>query len=59
MATQSTLTWDDLADFYKRKTGASARIKPMDEIFDWAERQSEIRLNDDGSLSFNTETEKK
>lgn len=57
MTKQSTLSWDDLAEFYKNKTGASARIKSMDEVFDWAEKQSEIRLNEDGTLSFKLEGE--
>lgn len=46
------LTWDDLADFYKKKTGGTARAKPMDSIFEWAEKQPEIQSNKDGTLSF-------
>ena len=33
------LTWDDLADEYKKATGSSARTKSMDSIFEWAEKQ--------------------
>ncbi len=47
------LTWEELADFYKKKTGQSAKIRPMDDIFEWAERQEEITLTKDGSLIFN------
>ncbi len=52
MQEDNTLTWDDLADFYKKKTGGIARTKPLDSIFDWAEKQPEIKLNEDGSLSY-------
>ena len=47
-----SLTWDDLADFYKQKTGGRARIRPMDEIYEWAKKQPEIKVNKDSSLSF-------
>lgn len=49
------LTWDDLADFYHKKTGGHARTKQMDTIYDWAIKQPEILiLDDEGSLGFNT-----
>lgn len=37
------LTWDDLARCY----GRSARAKPMDEVFDWAARQTDRFVVDD------------
>ena len=33
------LTWDELADIYDKKTGGTARIKPMSTIFKWAKKQ--------------------
>jgi len=33
------LTWDQLANAYKKATGNSAKIRPMDDIFDWAKNQ--------------------
>lgn len=46
------LTWDDLADDYKKVTGRSARVRPMEEIFNWAERQTKRYLvdPDEGTL---------
>jgi hypothetical protein len=44
------LTWDDLADFYKKKTGGTARIKPMDTIYNWAVKQEEIIETEEGLL---------
>ena len=35
------LTWDDLANEYKKATGTSARIKSMDSIFYWAQKQTD------------------
>ena len=50
---QVNLTWDDVADFYKKKTGRTARTLPMDKVYDWALLQSEIVVTDDeGSLAF-------
>lgn len=46
------LTWEELADFYKKKTGGSALIRPMDRVYKWATRQEEIVVNEDTSLSF-------
>jgi len=34
------LTWDDLADEYKKDTGNSARTRSMNSIFHWAEKQT-------------------
>jgi len=45
------LTWEDLADMYKKATGSSAKVRPMDEIFEWAEKQPGVVLNErDGTL---------
>lgn len=49
---KKTLTWDDLATFYKKKTGRSALIQPMDSIYDWAVTQREVTVNKDSSLSW-------
>jgi hypothetical protein len=49
------LTYDDLADFYKRKTGRSTRILEVDDIYLWAILQKVIRVNKDTSLSFREE----
>lgn len=35
----NALTWDDLAEEYKKVTGQSAKTRPMDSIFEWAENQ--------------------
>ena len=37
MKLSEALTWDDLANDYP----GCARIKPMREVFDWAERQAD------------------
>ena len=42
------LTWDDLADFYKKITGNVARVRPMDEIYDWAAARPEIKEDENG-----------
>ena len=45
-------TWEDLAEAYKKRTGNSAKIRPMDNIFDWAEKQKDLfKLNKDGTLT--------
>ena len=46
-----SLTWDDLANLYHDRTGNQARIRPMEEIFNWAANQPDIKENEDGSLS--------
>jgi hypothetical protein len=51
-AMTKSLTWDDLAEFYGKKTGGRAKIRPMDEIYEWATKQEEIQVNEDSSLSF-------
>lgn len=35
------LTWNELADLYDKATGRRARIRPMDDVFAWAEKQPE------------------
>ena len=49
---KKTITWDELADFYAKKTGGRAKIRPMEEIYQWATEQPEIIVNKDSSLSF-------
>jgi hypothetical protein len=46
------LTWDNLADLYKERTGGRARIMDMDTIFNWAEKQEDIQKSKNGSLYF-------
>lgn len=46
--TTKFLTWDDLADLYKERTGGRARIRPMSEIYDWAAAQPGIKEVDGG-----------
>jgi len=50
-----SLTWADVADFYKLKTGNCARIKPVDWVYEWAAKQKEIKVIDDSSLVFKKE----
>ena len=46
------MTWDDIAEFYKKKTNGTARTKSMDSIYKWAIEQDEIVvINKDGELS--------
>lgn len=44
------LTWDDLAELYKERTGGRARIMPMDTIFKWAANEPDIEKTEDGGL---------
>ena len=44
------LTWDDLADLYGERTGGTARIRPMDEIYDWAVSQPDIKETGNGLI---------
>ncbi len=41
MKISKVLTWDGLANEYKKATGRTARTQPMDKIFDWAEKQND------------------
>ena len=52
MTSKKALSWDDLADFYGKKTSGTARIKPLDAVYKWAIKQKEIVVNSDSSLSF-------
>lgn len=54
MSNNIPLTWDDLADFYKLKTGNSARIRPMNAIYQWDVKQEEIKVMEDSSLILKT-----
>lgn len=47
MKLSKALTWDDLADEYKKVTGRNARTRPMDAIFDWAKRKKDKFFIDD------------
>lgn len=42
------LTWEDLAVFYKKKTGGTAKTKPMDTIYNWAIKQKEVVEDNEG-----------
>jgi hypothetical protein len=44
------LTWDELADLYKKKTGGRPKTKTMDSIYEWAKRQDFIGVNEDTGL---------
>lgn len=51
MKINEALTWDDLAEIYKEKTGRSARIRPMDEVFAFCKKLPEIFFNEkEGTL---------
>ena len=42
MNISKALTWDDLANLHdKNNPGQPARTRPMDSVFDWAERQKD------------------
>jgi len=45
------LTWDELADIYDESTGGHARTLEMDQVFDWAEKQTDkFFVSEDGSI---------
>ena len=47
----SELTWDQLADIYKKQTGHTARILPMEKIFEWAENRKDLfAVTNEGGL---------
>lgn len=50
----NNLTWDEVADIYKKETGCSARIQPMDKIFKWAESRPDLFTYKDDSLQIKT-----
>jgi hypothetical protein len=50
------LTWDDLAELYKSRTGGRARIMPMATIFEWAKSQPDIEETADGGLVMSNPT---
>jgi hypothetical protein len=44
------ITWEQLANLYKERTGQSARIRPMSAIYDWALTQNDIVETEDGLI---------
>lgn len=48
------LTWDDLANYYdEHHGGRKARTLPMDQVFDWCERQTDVfRVAPEGTIHF-------
>jgi hypothetical protein len=53
MVTKKEVTWDELADIYKKYTGRSAKIQPMDSIFNWALSRKDLFMpSDDDGLYF-------
>ena len=44
------LTWENLADLYKERTGQSAIIRPMDSIYNWALTEKDITETKDGLI---------
>lgn len=56
---KSKMTWGDLEKFYKEKTGNSALIKSLVEIYNWATIQKEIIVNEDDSLSIKNQSNEK
>jgi hypothetical protein len=46
------LTNDDLADFYREKTGRNARKLKIQDVYKWATQRKEIIVNKDSTLSF-------
>ena len=44
---KKALTWNELVGIYDKITGGHARTKPMETIFDWAERQTEMFFVDE------------
>ena len=49
---EQEITWEFLAEVYKRETGKSAKIRPMDSIFDWALSRNDLfkPSQDDGLI---------
>lgn len=48
---QDVLTIDDLANLYdNRNSGRRARTLPMETVFDWAKKQPDISVAEDGSF---------
>ena len=43
------LTFNDLADIYHERTGQQARIRSIDSVLEWAEKQTDIiEVDDEG-----------
>jgi hypothetical protein len=51
------LTWDELAKIYREKTGKSAYICSIMDIYNWAIRQDFIQVHEDSSLSLKIKSE--
>lgn len=52
MKSNKALTWDDLANIYNSThNGRQAQTLPMNQIFDWAARQTDkFKVTNDGSI---------
>ena len=48
------LTWNNVADLYKERTGGIARIKPMDIIYQWAIKEKDIKETKNGLILLKT-----
>lgn len=45
------ITWEELAEVYKKETGHSAKVRPMQSIFDWAVSRTDLfKESGDGGL---------
>lgn len=44
---KKALTWEDLANYYDKFTGGTARTRPMHKVFEWAEKQTDKFYVDD------------
>ena len=52
------LTWSELAELYdERNPSGAARTLPMNTVFEWAKKQPDIDLQDDGTLTMRTALE--
>lgn len=48
------LTYDELADIYKRETFGNARSKPLDYIADWASKRKDLFETDEEGYFYET-----
>lgn len=44
------LTWNELADLYHERTGEWPKTKPLDQVYEWATKLSDIVVQEDGTL---------
>ncbi len=49
-----SLTWEELAELYHKRTGGQARVKPMNTIFAWAKKQPDIESDGEDGLRMKT-----